>query len=70
MSPDRLEAFNAWIYEIENYSTRYERFRDDLNSAESFRDPVAANRIIMRWLRAAFEQGAEYECQKTAKQST
>ena len=67
MSPDRLEAFNAWLDEIENYSTRYERFHDDLNSAESCRDPVAANRTIMRWLHAAFEQGAEHERQKTAK---
>ena len=67
MSPDRLEAFNAWLDEIENYSTRYERFLDDLNSAESCRDSVAANRTIMRWLHAAFEQGAEHERQKTAK---
>ena len=67
MSPDRLKAFNAWFEEVESYSTRHERFLDDLNSAESCRDPVAANRIIMRWLHAAFEQGAEYERQKTAK---
>ncbi len=67
MSPDRLEAFNAWFEEVESYSTRHERFLDDLNSAESYRDPVAANRTIMRWLHAAFEQGAEHERQKTAK---
>lgn len=67
MSPDRLEAFDAWFEEVESYSTRHERFLDDLNSAESCRDSVAANRTIMRWLYAAFEQGVEYERQKTAK---
>ena len=67
MSPDRLEAFDAWFEEVESYSTRHERFLNDLNSAESCRDSVAANRTIMRWLYAAFEQGVEYERQKTAK---
>ena len=67
MSSDRLEAFTAWLDEIENYSTRYERFLDDVNMATAIRHLPRSQNTLIAWLKAAFEQGAEHERQKTSK---
>lgn len=67
MTPDTQEGFYAWFDEVENYATRGERFLDDMNMAAVSRHPPFAYNTYMAWLKAAFEQGALYERQKTAK---
>ena len=43
------KQFDEWMYELEGYSFRYERFWDDVDSAD--------NQRIMTWMRTAFQMG-------------
>jgi hypothetical protein len=47
------KQFDEWMYELEGYSFRYERFWDDVDSAINSND----NQRIMTWMRTAFQMG-------------
>jgi len=46
-------TFEEWMYEIENYGTRMERFLSEWDNGMSDKD-------IMKWLQAAYEMGVEH----------
>ena len=46
-------TFEEWMYEIENYGTRMERFLSEWDNGMSDKD-------IMKWLKAAYEMGVEH----------
>jgi len=47
---------DEWLEELEGYSFRYERFWDDFDQAKDKND-YHTMKIMVRWLRTAFEMG-------------
>jgi hypothetical protein len=45
-------TFEEWLFEIENYGTRLERFLSEWDNGMSDKD-------IMKWMKAAYEMGLE-----------
>ena len=50
------KQFDEWFGELEGYSFRYERFWDDFDSAKDKND-YHTMKIMVKWLRTAFEMG-------------
>jgi hypothetical protein len=46
-------TFEEWMFEIENYGTRMERFLEEWDNGMSEKD-------IMKWLKAAYQMGLEH----------
>lgn len=46
-------SFDDWFYEVENYSTRSERFFVDVKCP----DPFKKQKILIEWLETAWELG-------------
>ena len=51
------EKFDNYIYEIENFGLRYERFCDDFIQART-EDKIDCD-IMLKWLEAAYRVGAQ-----------
>jgi hypothetical protein len=50
------KQFDAWFNELEGYSFRHERFRDDFDSAKD-REDYHSMKLMVKWMRTAFEMG-------------
>jgi hypothetical protein len=59
MNAKKLEIkkqFDEWFGELEGYTLRYERFWDDFDSAKDKND-YNSMKLMVKWLRSAFEVG-------------
>ena len=50
------KQFDAWFNELEGYSFRHERFWDDFDQAKDKND-YHTMKLMVKWLRTAFEMG-------------
>jgi NDP-sugar pyrophosphorylase family protein len=50
------KQFDAWFEEMEGYSFRHERFWDDFDYAKDKND-YNSMKLMVKWLRTAFEMG-------------
>lgn len=57
-------AFDDWFYEQEGFALRAERFHTDL---EMFHADELTNIDILRWLKAAYEEGYNQSRYNTIK---
>lgn len=53
-------TFDQWFYGSEVYSLRCERFYDDVQDMSS-RPYKIQHEVMLKWLRAAYEVGAEHK---------
>ena len=58
---DLKQAFAEYFHELEGYALRSERFYDQLSSA----DPATRPQVLVKWMEAAFIQGARVMAQDT-----
>lgn len=58
------EKFSKWFNQIESFGLKSERFYDDLDDVKTGK--ISSN-ILINWLEAAFEAGAEAKAKEIAE---
>ena len=51
----KYDEMNDWLFEIENYGTRLERFYEEVDHLTD--NSLRNYAILLKWLNAAFEMG-------------
>lgn len=60
----KYDEMNDWLFEVENYGTRMERFYEEIDHLGE--NSLKNYAIILRWLNAAFEAGRMTDDQRTS----
>lgn len=56
---DFTDRFTDWFYQLESFSYKCERFYDDLTTCRRTEDAGYAERLMKKWLEAAYIAGAK-----------